>query len=132
MVASLPGAAIDELGRRAKAASRPLGLASTSAKDAALLASADLLLERTDDLLAANARDVAAAERAGVTAPVVARLRLSPSRIEAMAAGLRQVASLPAPVGEVVDGWPRPNGLVIERVRVPLGVVAIIYENRPN
>ncbi|HET7718840.1 MAG TPA: glutamate-5-semialdehyde dehydrogenase, partial [Acidimicrobiales bacterium] len=69
---------------------------------------------------------------AGTAATVVDRLRLTPARVEAMARGLRQVAALPDPVGEIVDGWTRPNGLVIERVRVPLGVVAIIYENRPN
>src|ERR687897_3386985 len=80
----------------------------------------------------AQADDVAAAEAAGVTATVVDRLRLSPARLEGMAAGLRTVAALPDPVGSVVDGWVRPNGLRIEQVRVPLGVVAIVYENRPN
>jgi glutamate-5-semialdehyde dehydrogenase len=120
------------LGRRAKAASRVLATASTAAKDAALLAAADLLVERSDDVLAANARDVARAEEAEVAATVIDRLRLTPARIEAMAGGLRQVATLPDPVGAVVDGWVRPNGLKIEQVRVPLGVVAIIYENRPN
>src|SRR5690606_29686979 len=72
------------------------------------------------------------AERSGVSATVIDRLRLSEARVEGMASGLRQVASLPDPVGEVLDGWVRPNGLRIQRVRVPLGVVAIIYENRPN
>src|SRR5438067_3215433 len=123
---------LDELGRRAKAASRHLALATTAAKDAALLAGADLLVERTADILRANADDVARAEQAGVTATVVDRLRLSPARVEGMARGLRQVAALADPVGEVVGGWTRPNGIVIEQVRVPLGVVAIIYENRPN
>ncbi|MFP5378056.1 MAG: gamma-glutamyl-phosphate reductase, partial [Acidimicrobiia bacterium] len=120
-----------ELGRRAQAASRALAGASTAAKDAALHAAADLLLERSGEVLAANAGDVARAGEAGVTAAVVDRLRLGPDRIEAMAAGLRQVAALADPVGEVVDGWTRPNGLRITRVRVPLGVVGIIYENRP-
>jgi glutamate-5-semialdehyde dehydrogenase len=83
-------------------------------------------------VLAANEADVAAAQEAGTTATVVDRLRLTPARVEAMAGGLRQVAALPDPVGEVVEGWTRPNGLLIEKVRVPLGVVAIIYENRPN
>ncbi len=124
--------AVAELGRRAKAASRALARASTEAKDAALHAAADLLVARADDLVAANAGDVARAEAEGVSATVVDRLRLTPARVEAMAQGLRQVASLPDPVGEVLDGWTRPNGLRIERVRVPLGVVAIIYENRPN
>ena len=124
--------AVAELGRRAKAASRILATASTPAKDAALEAAADLLVRRTDEILSANAADVARAEAAGTAPTVVDRLRLTPARVEAMARGLRQVAALPDPVGEIVDGWTRPNGLVIERVRVPLGVVAIIYENRPN
>jgi len=124
--------AVAELGRRAKAASRVLATASTPAKDAALEAAADLLVRRTDEILESNASDVARAEGAGTAATVVDRLRLTPARVEGMAGGLRQVAALPDPVGEIVDGWTRPNGLVIERVRVPLGVVAIIYENRPN
>ena len=128
----MPTTPIAELGRRAKAASRVLATADTGTKDAALLAAADLLVERSADILTANADDVARAEAAGTTATVVDRLRLSEARIEAMAAGLRKVAALPDPVGEVTDGWVRPNGLRVERVRVPLGVVAIIYENRPN
>jgi glutamate-5-semialdehyde dehydrogenase len=123
---------LPELGRRAKAASRVLATASTAAKDAALLAAAELLVERSDEVLAANALDIARAEAGGVAATVIDRLRLTPARIEAMAGGLRQVATLPDPVGAVIDGWVRPNGLKIEQVRVPLGVVAIIYENRPN
>jgi glutamate-5-semialdehyde dehydrogenase len=123
---------VAELGRRAKAASRLLATASTEAKDAALLTAADLLVERRADVLDANAADVAAAEADGVAATVVDRLRLSDVRIEAMAGGLRKVAALADPVGEILDGWTRPNGLRIQRVRVPLGVVAIIYENRPN
>ncbi|HTJ77103.1 MAG TPA: glutamate-5-semialdehyde dehydrogenase [Acidimicrobiales bacterium] len=125
-------APLAELGRRAKAASRVLATASTAAKDAALLAAADVLVQRVPEILAANESDVGRAEAAGTTATVVDRLRLSAARVEAMADGLRQVAALPDPVGEVVAGWARPNGLVIEKVRVPLGVVAIIYENRPN
>jgi glutamate-5-semialdehyde dehydrogenase len=121
-----------ELGHRAKAASRVLATASTEAKDAALLAAADLLLDRHAEILAANAEDVAAAEAGGERATVVDRLRLSDARLQSMAAGLRQVAGLADPVGEVTDGWARPNGLRVQRVRVPLGVVAIIYENRPN
>jgi glutamate-5-semialdehyde dehydrogenase len=123
---------IADLGRRAKASSRVLATASTEAKDAALLAAADLLVERTDELLAANAEDVEREQAAGVSATVVDRLRLNPARIEGMAGGLRQVAGLRDPVGEVTEGWVRPNGLRVEKVRVPLGVVAIIYENRPN
>jgi glutamate-5-semialdehyde dehydrogenase len=124
--------AVAELGRRAKAASRVLATASTAAKDAALLAAADLLVERTDDLIAANADDVERERGAGVAATVIDRLRLTPARIEGMAGGLRQVAALADPVGEITEGWARPNGLRIHKVRVPLGVVAIIYENRPN
>ncbi|MEJ7844948.1 MAG: glutamate-5-semialdehyde dehydrogenase, partial [Acidimicrobiales bacterium] len=125
-------APIAELGRRAKAASRALATSSTEARDAALHAAADLLVERTGDVLAANEVDVARAEAAGTSATVVDRLRLTAARVEAMAAGLRQVAALADPVGEVADGWVRPNGLRVERLRVPLGVVAVIYENRPN
>lgn len=109
-----------------------LATASTEAKDAALLAAADLLLDRGAEILGANAEDVATAEGAGTTATVVDRLRLTEARLQSMAAGLRKVAALPDPVGEVADGWTRPNGLRVQRVRVPLGVVAIIYENRPN
>src|SRR5438105_5013639 len=132
--ASSPAGArpIAGLGRRAKAAASTLATTSTAAKDNALLAAADLLVERTGEVLAANAQDVARAEASGTTATVVDRLRLNRSRVEGMAQGLRQVAALPDPVGEIIEGWARPNGLVIEKVRVPLGVVAIIYENRPN
>jgi glutamate-5-semialdehyde dehydrogenase len=115
-----------------KAASRILATTSTAAKDAALAAAADLLVERSDDILEANAADAARAEGDGVSRTVIDRLRLSAARIEGMAGGLRKVAALEDPVGEVVAGWTRPNGLRISRVRVPLGVVAIIYENRPN
>src|SRR3954453_16598031 len=120
------------LGTRAKAASRTLVTASTGAKDSALVAAADLLVDRAPEILEANAQDIAQAESEGVTPTVVDRLRLSEGRIDGMANGLRTVAALPDPVGEIVEGWTRPNGLVIEKVRVPLGVVAIIYENRPN
>jgi glutamate-5-semialdehyde dehydrogenase len=123
---------IADLGRRAKAASRVLASASTTQQDDALRSAADLLVDRSDDLLAANATDVARAEDGGVSSTVVDRLRLTAARVEAMAGGLLQVAGLADPVGEVLDGWVRPNGLQISRVRVPLGVVAIIYENRPN
>jgi glutamate-5-semialdehyde dehydrogenase len=123
---------IATLGSRAKRASQQLALASTDVKNSALLAAADLLLERAPDILRANADDVDRAEQEGTPATVVDRLRLTPARIEGMAAGLREVAALRDPVGEIVEGWTRPNGLVIQQVRVPLGVVAIIYENRPN
>jgi len=109
-----------------------LATASTTTKDQALHAAADLLVARTPEILAANEVDVARSTGAGAAATVVDRLRLDAGRVAAMAAGLRQVAALADPVGEVADGWSRPNGLRIARVRVPLGVVAIIYENRPN
>ncbi len=120
------------LAARAKAASRAVAAASTSLKNEALLAAADLLVASTEQVLGANAEDVARAEAEGVSPTVIDRLRLDAGRVEGMAGGLRNVASLPDPVGEVIDGWVRPNGLAIKRVRVPLGVVAIIYENRPN
>ena len=123
---------VPELAARAKAASRLMAAASTSAKDTALLAAAEELVARADEICAANAVDVARAEADGTPAPLVDRLRLSPARIDAMADGLRQIAACRDPIGEVADGWVRPNGLRIERVRVPLGVVAIIYESRPN
>lgn len=120
------------LGRRARAASRLLATASTPAKDAALLAAADRLEERRDDVLAANALDLDAARADRMDSGPLDRLTLTEERITAMARGLRQVAALTDPVGEVLDGSISPSGLMIERVRVPLGVVAIIYENRPN
>jgi glutamate-5-semialdehyde dehydrogenase len=123
---------VAELGRRAKAASRALAQASTAPKDAALLTAADLLLERAPEIQAANQADLDTAAAAGMAAGPLDRLRLTDTRLAGMANGLRTVAALPDPVGEVLDGWKRPNGLLIERVRVPLGVVAIIYENRPN
>ena len=123
---------VAELAARAKAASRAMAAASTAAKDGALAAAADLLVDRAEVICAANASDVERAIAGGTPAPLVDRLRLSPARIDAMADGLRQIAARPDPIGEVADGWVRPNGLRISRVRVPLGVVAIIYESRPN
>ena len=121
-----------ELGQRAKAASRLVARASSAARNEALHRAAELLEERTDAVLSANADDVARAERTGADPTALDRLRLDAGRLETMAAGLRTVAALPDPVGEIVEGWVRPNGLRVERVRVPLGVVGIIYENRPN
>ena len=102
---NLGGMSIADLGLRAKAASRALATASTREKDAGLLLAADGLLECADEVLAANAVDVERAEGEGVSATVVDRLRLTPAKIEGMAGGLRQVASLPDPVGEILDGW---------------------------
>ena len=109
-----------------------MGTASTAAKDDALRTAADLLVARADTILAANAVDVDRAVAGGTPSGLVDRLRLSSDRIDAMADGLMQIAARRDPIGEVADGWVRPNGLRIERVRVPLGVVAIIYESRPN
>ena len=120
------------LGSRAVAASRQLAKASTAAKNAALAGAADLLQAKSDEILKANEADVAKAQQAGTSATVVDRLHLTPTRIDSMAAGLRQIAGLPDPVGETLSGWRRPNGLEIRQVRVPLGVIGIIYENRPN
>jgi glutamate-5-semialdehyde dehydrogenase len=121
-----------ELGERAKAASRLLATSTTGAKNAALLTAADLLLERAAEIQAANDGDLAEAEAGGMAPGPLDRLRLTDARLNGMANGLRTVAGLADPVGEVLDGWKRPNGLQITRTRVPLGVIAIIYENRPN
>jgi glutamate-5-semialdehyde dehydrogenase len=121
-----------ELGRRAKAASRLLATAPTAAKNGALLTAADVLLERAAEIQTANDADLDTARAAGMAQGPLDRLRLTDARLHGMANGLRTVAALPDPVGDVLDGWKRPNGLQITRVRVPLGVVAIIYENRPN
>jgi glutamate-5-semialdehyde dehydrogenase len=123
---------VAELGRRAKAAAPRLAVAPTAAKNAALTAAADLLTQRSAEILEANAADLASAAAGGMEAGPLDRLRLSEARLAGMAQGLRDVAGLADPVGEVLEGSTRPNGLVIERVRVPLGVVAVIYENRPN
>lgn len=120
------------LGRRAKAASFRLGLAATEQRNAALVGAARMLEASSSLILSGNSVDVARAKRDGAPDAVIDRLRLSEARIVAMADGLRSVADLPDPLGEVVAGWSRPNGIAISKVRVPLGVVAVIYENRPN
>jgi glutamate-5-semialdehyde dehydrogenase len=117
---------------RAREAATVLALATRATKDAALAAMADRLLGDADAVLAANARDVAAAEGSGTGAHLVDRLRLDEVRLAGMAQGLRDVAGLPDPVGEVVRGATLPNGLELRQVRVPFGVVGIIYEARPN
>ena len=123
---------IPDLARRARSVAPVLARASTDLKDAALLAAADRLEADVGDLLAANADDVARGEADGMTTSFLDRLRLDSDRIASMASGLRQIAGLPDPVGRVTAEWIRPNGLHFTKVRVPLGVVAIIYENRPN
>ncbi len=123
---------VEDKGRRAKAAARTLATAGTDAKNAALTAMADALGQRQDAILDANSRDLAAARDKGMTAHLVERLTLTPKRIAEMTLGLQQVAALPDPVGEVLSGRRRPNGLEITKTRVPLGVIGIIYESRPN
>lgn len=118
--------------RRAREASHGLALATRAEKDAALLAMAEALLARWSEVLDANAEDVARAEADGTPAGIVDRLRLTPQRLEDMARGLREVAALPDPVGEVVRGSTLANGLELRQLRVPFGVVGIIYEARPN
>lgn len=123
---------VRELGRRASVASRAVAQAGTETKNAALLAAAEELVAAAPAILTANATDLDAARADGMAAGPLDRLRLDHDRIVAMADGLRSVAALADPIGEVVTGWVRPNGLEIQQVRVPLGVIAIIYENRPN
>ncbi|TCC06069.1 glutamate-5-semialdehyde dehydrogenase [Kribbella soli] len=123
---------IIELARRARVASYALAEASRATKDAALHAMAAALRANTDAIVAANAKDVAAARDAGTPESTVDRLALNPARVDAMAAGLEQLAGLADPIGEVVRGYTLPNGLELRQVRVPFGVVGIIYEARPN
>jgi glutamate-5-semialdehyde dehydrogenase len=121
-----------ELGCRAKAAARVLALAPTQQKNAALAAMAQECRARRSDILAANAQDLAEAKASGAGAALLDRLALDDKRLGAMAAGLEVVRDLADPVGMVSERWTRPNGMTIERVRVPLGVIGIIYESRPN
>ena len=120
------------LGRQAREASRVLAAAPTDAKNAALIATAEQIHRQRDKLIAANAKDIALAQQTGLEAAMLERLTLSEKGIEAMAAGLEQVASLPDPVGEITDIRRRPSGIQVGRMRVPLGVIGIIYEARPN
>jgi glutamate-5-semialdehyde dehydrogenase len=117
---------------RARAASLVLAQATRAAKDAGLEAMADALAKVEVEVLEANERDVATAEQAGTSAALVDRLRLTPERVAGMVDGLRDLAALPDPVGEVVRGWTNPNGVQVRQLRVPFGVVGIIYEARPN
>ncbi|MCX6408673.1 MAG: glutamate-5-semialdehyde dehydrogenase [Propionibacteriales bacterium] len=123
---------VHELARRARTAARSLALASRSQKDAALLATADALEAATERIVAANVLDVEAARAEGTPENVVDRLLLDPDRVAAFAQGVRDVAALPDPVGEVVRGSTLPNGLRLEQIRVPMGVIGMIYEGRPN
>jgi glutamate-5-semialdehyde dehydrogenase len=124
--------ALEQLARHVREASRAVARSSVAVRNEVLLVAADLLDEEWDQLVEANRGDLERAEASGMAAAAQDRLRLSEDRVRSMAAGLRGVAGLADPVGEVVEGWVRPNGLRVTRVRVPLGVVGVIYENRPN
>ena len=125
-------ALVTRVARAARAAQRPLAAATTELKDRALAAMARTLRDRAPDVLAANAADVERARAAGMREGLVDRLALSPTRLEAVAGALEELTTLPDPVGQVVDGRRLPNGLEVRRVRVPLGVVGMVYEARPN
>ncbi len=124
--------AMRDIGRRAKAAARVLGLASKAQKDQALAAMAKAVRADRAAILAANAEDMAEGRKAGLTGSFLDRLELNDKRIEGMAEALEVVRDLADPVGKVTESWTRPNGMTIERVRVPIGVIGIIYESRPN
>lgn len=121
-----------DIGRRARAAARPLAIANAERKHAALVGMAQAIVRREQEILDANVIDMANGEDAGLAASFLDRLNLTPARIRAMADGIRAIADLRDPVGEVIAQWQRPNGLDIERVRTPLGVIGVIYESRPN
>jgi glutamate-5-semialdehyde dehydrogenase len=121
-----------DIGVQARVAARRIALAATSDKDAALEAMAEDIRKATPDILAANAEDLAEARGRGATAAFIDRLMLNEQRVAAMAEGISVVAGLQDPVGALMDAWDRPNGMRIERVRVPLGVIGVIYESRPN
>ncbi len=125
-------AQIEDFGRRARAAARVLARTSSEQKNRGLRAMADEILAASEPILEANAKDLANAAANGLAKPMIERLTLNAKRLEAMADGVRQVAELPDPVGETLKDWTRPNGLRISKVRVPIGVVGIIYESRPN
>ena len=123
---------VHDAARRARKASRVLALLTTAQKDAALNAAADAVLAASDRILAANALDIDTAKAGGTEESLLDRLRLTADRIEGIASGLRQVAGLPDPIGEVLRGSTLPNGLELRQQRVPLGVVGMVYEARPN
>jgi glutamate-5-semialdehyde dehydrogenase len=125
-------AAMRALAEAARRAARQLSYAPTAAKDRALREGARAILARQAEILAANREDLAAAEQAGQNAAYLDRLALDPKRLAGIASAIEEVAALPDPVGEVTDSWRRPNGLLVKRVRIPLGVVLMVYEARPN
>ncbi|GHA24832.1 gamma-glutamyl phosphate reductase [Devosia pacifica] len=120
------------LGRNARAASHQLAMASAEAKREALIAAADAVRDDADKIIAANALDIEAAKEKGISSAFLDRLSLTQGRIDGIVEALRVIADLPDPVGDVIAEWDRPNGLHIERVRTPLGVIGVIYESRPN
>ncbi len=121
-----------QMGQKAKEAARKMNCMDTATKNRGLLAAARALVANAEAILTANAQDVCNAKEAGMSAPLVDRLQLTDARIRSMAEGLEQIAGLEDPVGEVLSMWQRPNGLMIGQKRVPLGVIGIIYESRPN
>jgi glutamate-5-semialdehyde dehydrogenase len=123
---------VREMARKAKEASRPLAQLSTAIKNKALLEMAEDLERHQERLIQENRKDLVAGKKARLSSALIDRLRLTPSVIRGMAEGLREVAHLPDPVGEVVKMWKRPNGLMVGRMRIPIGVIGIIYESRPN
>jgi glutamate-5-semialdehyde dehydrogenase len=123
---------MSSMGQRARAAASVLAFASTDAKNLALTAAADAMIAEKDAILAANAQDLAEATERGISTAFLDRLTVTEVRIEAVAKGLREIAALPDPVGTVMASWTRPNGMEISRVRTPLGVIAVIFESRPN
>jgi glutamate-5-semialdehyde dehydrogenase len=125
-------AAMSEIGRKARSAARTLALALTAQKDRALQLMADAVRAEKPRILAANAEDIAEARASGVTGAFLDRLALDAARVAAIASAIDAVRALKDPVGVVIESWTRPNGMTIERVRVPLGVIGIIYESRPN
>jgi len=120
------------IGRQARAAGMALALVDTDAKNRALHAIAHAIIAATDAIVAANQQDVAAGEKSGLSKALLDRLTLTPERVKAMAEGVQEIAHLADPTGEIMREWTRPNGLKIKQVRVPLGVIGIIYESRPN
>ncbi|WP_407947060.1 glutamate-5-semialdehyde dehydrogenase [Paracoccus liaowanqingii] len=123
---------IEALGTAARAAAIELAQAPSDAKETALLAAAQAVLDRTPTILDANARDLDFARQKGLSEAMLDRLALDPARLQAIARGLREVAGQPDPVGQVIAEWDRPSGLHIQRVRTPIGVIGVIYESRPN
>ena len=121
-----------ELGKQARKAARSLAISPASQRNAALLAMAKLIRQHTDEILGANQRDLEAAKQKNLKASFVDRLTLNPTRVESMALGLEDIAALADPVGKILAKWTRPNGMEISRISVPIGVIGIVFESRPN